>query len=183
MATWRAAQAEGGEFSEDAVREALERLDPLWEELFPAEQARIVQLLVHRIDLRPDGLELQLRAQGLGHVVQELGDLGGLPPDPSSRDRQGAFRRPQARRPQAGCSRPTAHRFLPWHPASTARSSGDRPGVAEDAEDRTVRNHQGNREGRADQSVLRQPGAGLALMPEPQLKVETYRLRETGPRA
>ena len=28
----------------DAVREALERLDPLWNELFPAEQARIYHL-------------------------------------------------------------------------------------------------------------------------------------------
>ena len=75
VATWRAAQAEGASFPEDAVREALDRLDPLWEELFPAEQARIVQLLVQRIDLKTDGLELQLRTQGLGHVVQQLGDL------------------------------------------------------------------------------------------------------------
>jgi hypothetical protein len=75
MATWRAAAAQGADFAEEGVREALDRLDPLWEELFPAEQARIVQLLVQRIDLKPDGLELRLRTQGLGHVVQELGDL------------------------------------------------------------------------------------------------------------
>ncbi|MFN4204811.1 MAG: recombinase family protein [Agrobacterium albertimagni] len=75
MATWRAAKAEGGGFTEATVREALERLDPLWNELFPAEQARIVQLLVQRIDLKPDGLELRLRTQGLGHVVQELSIL------------------------------------------------------------------------------------------------------------
>ncbi|MDI1266243.1 MAG: zinc ribbon domain-containing protein, partial [bacterium] len=73
MATWRAAKAEGGGFSEATVRESLDRLDPLWDELFPAEQARIVQLLAQRIDLKPDGLELRLRTQGLGHVVQELG--------------------------------------------------------------------------------------------------------------
>jgi site-specific DNA recombinase len=75
MATWRAAKAEDGGFAEAAVREALERLDPLWDELFPAEQTRIVQLLVQRIDLKPDGLELRLRTQGLGHVVQQLCDL------------------------------------------------------------------------------------------------------------
>ena len=62
---------------EATVREALERLDPLWEELFPAEQARIVQLLVQRVDLKPDGLELRLRTQGLGHVVQELAAIAG----------------------------------------------------------------------------------------------------------
>jgi site-specific DNA recombinase len=58
------------------VREALEKIDPLWEELFPTEQARIVQLLVQRVDLKADGLELRLRTQGLGHVVQELGTIG-----------------------------------------------------------------------------------------------------------
>ena len=75
VATWRAETAEGADFSEAIVREALERLDPLWEELFPAEQARIVQLLVQRIDLKPDGLELRLRTQGFEHIVQELGDM------------------------------------------------------------------------------------------------------------
>jgi len=75
MATWRAAGPQIEALSEGAVREALERLDPLWEELFPAEQTRIIQLLVKRIDLKTDGLELQLRTQGLGHVVQQLGDL------------------------------------------------------------------------------------------------------------
>lgn len=77
MATWRAVKAEGGGFSEATVREALDRLDPLWDELFPAEQARIVQLLVQRIDLKHDGLELRLRTQGLGHVVRELSTIGG----------------------------------------------------------------------------------------------------------
>jgi len=44
IATWRAANLEGAALPEATVREALERLDPLWDELFPAEQARIVQL-------------------------------------------------------------------------------------------------------------------------------------------
>jgi len=75
VATWRAAKSEGADFPETTVRDALGRLDPLWEELFPAEQARIVQLLVERIDLRLDGLELRLRTKGLGHVFQELGSI------------------------------------------------------------------------------------------------------------
>ena len=33
------------------------QLDPLWDELFPAEQARIVQLLVERVDVRMHGVE------------------------------------------------------------------------------------------------------------------------------
>ena len=60
VATWRAARSEIDGLSENAVREALERLDPLWDELFPAEQARIVQLLVERVDVGVDGLEIHL---------------------------------------------------------------------------------------------------------------------------
>jgi len=76
VATWRAAKPEIDGLSEAAVRNALEQLDPLWEELFPAEQARIVQLLVARVDVRTDGLELHLRTQGLGRMVHELGGIG-----------------------------------------------------------------------------------------------------------
>ena len=43
MGTWRSARAEQGDITEDEAREALLQLDPLWEELIPAEQARIVR--------------------------------------------------------------------------------------------------------------------------------------------
>ena len=59
--------------TEDDVRDALEEFDPLWDELFPAEQARIVQLLVARVDVGPDGLDIQLRVEGLTHLVRDLG--------------------------------------------------------------------------------------------------------------
>jgi site-specific DNA recombinase len=75
MAAWRGAKAADAKISEATIREASERFDPLWDELFPAEQARIIQLLVQRVDLKPDGLELRLRTQGLGHVAQELGAI------------------------------------------------------------------------------------------------------------
>ena len=72
VATWRAARSEIEGLSEDAVREALERLDPIWDELFPAEQARIVQLLVARVDVGIDGLDIHLRTQGLARAYREL---------------------------------------------------------------------------------------------------------------
>lgn len=53
VGTWRAARAEAADLTEAEVREALERLDPLWEELFPAEQARITRLLVERVEVGP----------------------------------------------------------------------------------------------------------------------------------
>jgi DNA invertase Pin-like site-specific DNA recombinase len=70
--TWRAARQTVGEISEKEVREALERLDPLWDELFPAEQARIVQLLVERVDISLDGADIRLRTEGLVSLVADL---------------------------------------------------------------------------------------------------------------
>jgi len=58
--------------TEGEVMDALKRLDPIWNELFPAEQARIVQLLVKEIVVREDGLEVRLRCDGLQSLVAEL---------------------------------------------------------------------------------------------------------------
>ena len=60
------------EIDEREVVEALQRLDPLWDQLFPAEQARILQLLVARVVVRLDGLEISLRVEGIGSLVEDL---------------------------------------------------------------------------------------------------------------
>jgi hypothetical protein len=73
--TWRVARRSLDGLSEADVREALERLDPLWDELFPAEQARIVQLLVERVDISTEGADIRLRTQGLTSLVADLGDI------------------------------------------------------------------------------------------------------------
>jgi hypothetical protein len=52
--------------------EALLQLDPLWDTLFPAEQARIVQLLVERVDVRTHGVEVRLRPNGLAGLVLDV---------------------------------------------------------------------------------------------------------------
>jgi len=70
--TWRAARRNDASLTEAEVRQALDRLDPLWEELFPAEQARIIQLLVERVDIRPDRASIRLRAEGLTGLVADL---------------------------------------------------------------------------------------------------------------
>ena len=77
VGTWRAARAEQDDITEDEAREALLQLDPLWDELFPAEQARIVQLLVERVDVGIDGVSLRLRADGLAGLVREV--AGSVP--------------------------------------------------------------------------------------------------------
>jgi site-specific DNA recombinase len=72
VATWRAARQSMDGIDEAEVRKALQRLDPLWDELFPAEQARIVQLLVERVDVSPDGADIRLRTAGLTNLVADL---------------------------------------------------------------------------------------------------------------
>jgi len=75
--TWRTARKSLDGLSESDVRDALHRLDPLWDELFPAEQARVVQLLVERVDISPEGADIRLRTEGLTKLV---GDLGTIKP-------------------------------------------------------------------------------------------------------
>jgi hypothetical protein len=70
--TWKQARQQDRGITEDEVRAALFDLSALWDELFPAEQARIVQLLVERVDIQPDGLNITLRSQGLASLANEL---------------------------------------------------------------------------------------------------------------
>jgi site-specific DNA recombinase len=70
--TWRTVRRKIDNITEAGVRDALEQLDPLWDELFPAEQARIVQLLVERVDVSPESVDIRLRTEGLANLAAEL---------------------------------------------------------------------------------------------------------------
>ncbi len=72
VATWRAARRTIKELTERQVADELHRFDDLWSELFPAEQARIVQLLVERVDLSEKGADITLKIEGLTSVMQDL---------------------------------------------------------------------------------------------------------------
>lgn len=58
--------------TETEVREALVQLDPLWDELFPPEQARIVQLLVEWVDVAVESISIRLRTEGMASLATEL---------------------------------------------------------------------------------------------------------------
>jgi site-specific DNA recombinase len=70
--TWRTARRQIDDVTEAEVRDALEQLDPIWDELFPAEQDRIVQLLVERVDIQEDGVEIRFRVDGLASLVEDF---------------------------------------------------------------------------------------------------------------
>ena len=72
VGTWRAARAEAPDLTEAEVREALGRLDPLWDELFPGEQERIVRLLVERVTVTDTGAEIRLNLEGLTGLARDM---------------------------------------------------------------------------------------------------------------
>jgi DNA invertase Pin-like site-specific DNA recombinase len=76
VGTWRAARAEAPDVTETEVRDALGRLDPLWDELFPGEQERIVRLLVERVDLTEAGAQIRLNLEGLAGLACDMAAKG-----------------------------------------------------------------------------------------------------------
>jgi hypothetical protein len=70
--TWRAARKQDQNLTEDDVRSALQEFDELWDELFPLEQTRIIELLLERVDLKPDSLDISLRIAGLTSLCSEI---------------------------------------------------------------------------------------------------------------
>ncbi|HRQ02071.1 MAG TPA: recombinase family protein [Ottowia sp.] len=60
------------DLDEAKITVAMTRLDQIWDQLFPAEQTRIVKLLVEKVIVSPDDLEVRLRANGIERVVLEL---------------------------------------------------------------------------------------------------------------
>ena len=56
--------AEDTELEEGDIIEALGALEPVWDELYPAEQGGILRLLLERIDVAPNGISVTLHAAG-----------------------------------------------------------------------------------------------------------------------
>ncbi len=59
-----------------AVTLALNRLDPIWDVLYPEEQRRILELLVDEIDVGKTAVTVQFRAEGIEQIVAELEPIG-----------------------------------------------------------------------------------------------------------
>jgi hypothetical protein len=60
------------DIDDKAVIAALGTFDTLWASLFPAEQARIVQLLVARVTVGTAGLAIDLRHDGIGSLARQM---------------------------------------------------------------------------------------------------------------
>lgn len=58
--------------SEAEAIAALHDFNTLWAQLFPLEQARIIQLLVRRVTVTAVGLEVDIRREGVAGVIREM---------------------------------------------------------------------------------------------------------------
>src|SRR3979409_388338 len=70
--TWRNARKSIKGLTESDVRSSLLAFEPLWNELFPAEQSRIIELLVERVDVQTDRVDIKLRIAGVTSLLGEL---------------------------------------------------------------------------------------------------------------
>ena len=51
---------------------AMRSIGLVWNELFPAEQSRLVRLLIDRVQIRDDGLDIEWHATGWAGLAGEL---------------------------------------------------------------------------------------------------------------
>lgn len=60
------------DIDEAQITVIMTRLDLVWDQLFPAEQSRIVRLLVEKVVVSPTNIELRLHANGIGQIIREM---------------------------------------------------------------------------------------------------------------
>ena len=70
--TIRAIRDESPTINEQAIVSALKDFDQLWAALYPAEQTRIIHLLVERVTVGEGGIAVDLRHEGLGSVLRDM---------------------------------------------------------------------------------------------------------------
>ena len=79
--TFRRARRSMKGVTESEVRSALQAFDPLWNQLFPVEQSRIIGLLVERVDVLTDRVDIKLRIDGVTSLIGELNDHSAIQRD------------------------------------------------------------------------------------------------------
>ena len=74
--TWIAAKHVDDSITETDIRHALTEIAPIWQALFPAEQKRLLNLLLTQVVLHPNHLDVQLRCNGIHNLAQQLQKAG-----------------------------------------------------------------------------------------------------------
>lgn len=69
---WQKTREQEPNVKESQIREAFKNIDEVWDELFPAEQERIVKLLIQNVIVGKDGVDLRIRATGIGTLISHV---------------------------------------------------------------------------------------------------------------
>jgi hypothetical protein len=67
-----AERRDGPPIDESVIVAALRHFNDLWDALLPAEQARIVRLLVDRVTVGSSGMAVDLRHNGIATLIRDL---------------------------------------------------------------------------------------------------------------
>ncbi len=68
----RAISQSSKSFSENTVIKNFKQIEKVWDELFPVEQARIINLLVRDIEVKPEGFNIRIFKEGINSLSNEL---------------------------------------------------------------------------------------------------------------
>lgn len=68
------ANQQGHEIDEAQATVALNKIDNVWEQLFPDEQSRIIKLLIEKIIVKPDNIDIRLWENGVERLTLEITD-------------------------------------------------------------------------------------------------------------
>ena len=70
--TIREIQAQEGDIDAQQTIQSLQSIETVWDSLFPAEQSRIVHLLVDRVTISPTGIQIDMKALGTKQLVHAV---------------------------------------------------------------------------------------------------------------
>lgn len=68
---WESLQGMGHGFSEEDVRRQLGNMAVVWDELFPLEQRNLIQMLVRRVEMSPQGADIHMHMDRIGELMAE----------------------------------------------------------------------------------------------------------------
>lgn len=69
---WKTVSEEDADIGEADVRQALGNITGIWDQLFPAEQERLIRQLVKEVVVNPDGVEIALHPGSMAGLVREM---------------------------------------------------------------------------------------------------------------
>ena len=68
----------GSVFNRREQFEALQSIELVWDQLFPAEQSQIARILIERITVAPNGISIKWRGEGLNRLLRDTLESNAL---------------------------------------------------------------------------------------------------------